>query len=215
MTRFTPDESASALLAPLGERLAAAAARLPPGPPLAITVGEVEGFYSLQGDRLVLSEALAGPALHHPAEDNGPLPPLDRWRRALGCVLEGLALAGLAAEADRPPGEQWFWRGAAIDAADRAAPELGLAGPDLARAVERADPGRWPRSGVAVLRAWADRGEDPRVRALAAIAGRLPDPDEWLALGHHILSAETGPARTLPVPLGRAPEAAASVASAL
>ena len=206
MARYTTDEAAAALLAPVAIRLNEAAARLPAGPSLRVAVGAVEGFYALDGDQLTLSAALAGPEVRHPAEVDGLLA-LDRWRRAVGCVLEGIALAALAAEAGRAAGAEWFWIGAAVDAADRAAPELGLAAPDLAVAVSACEPGRWPRSGVAVMRAWRAAGEDPWARALALIGGAGLEAGEWLSLGAQVLDPAARPSGVAAAPDGVLPAA--------
>src|SRR5690606_10949347 len=124
-----------------------------------------DGWSALDGARLTLSHRLEGPGLVHPDEAMGPVPPLDRWRRAAACVLEAVALLALARQVGRPPQRDWRWIGAAIDLADRAAPDLGLALPDLALAIRTGAPGRHPRAGVAALRAWRAFGEDPPRRA--------------------------------------------------
>ena len=207
MSRYTTDEAAAALLAPVAIRLSEAAERLPPGPRVSVTVGEVRGFYALSGDRLTLSSGLVGPDVYHPTEADDLLA-LDRWRRAVGSVLEGIALAALAASAGREAGPEWFWVGAAVDAADRAAPELGLAAPALARAVSACEPGRWPRSGVAVMRAWRSLGVDPWERTLALIGSELGSDlgsDEWLRLGAEVLDPAARPAGIAAAPDGIVP----------
>jgi hypothetical protein len=162
----------------------------------------VAGFARLEGAVLVLSEHLAGPEVRHPAEVEGPMPPLDRWRRALGCVLEALVLGSLAEEIGQPPREDWMWRGLAVDVADCALPEAGLALPDLALAIATGDPGTHPRAGVAVWRAVRARGDDPWVVARDWLGGRPPPPQEWLALGTWVLGS-SGIAPTLPIPVER------------
>ncbi|MBW1881601.1 MAG: hypothetical protein JRJ84_24855, partial [Deltaproteobacteria bacterium] len=151
---------------------------------------------------LVLSEHLAGPGMHHPDESDGPMPPLDRWRRALGCVLEALVLLSLAEEMGRAPREDWMWRGLAVDIADRAVPEAGLAQPDLALAVTTGDPGAHPRAGVAAWRAVRARGDVPWAVARRWLGDRPPEAEEWLALGSWVLGS-SGIASKLPIPVER------------
>lgn len=200
--RILPDERAEVLLAPVADVIRTGLDRLPPVPPLAVTVGPVDGPMRLDGGCIVLSERLEGPGLVHPDEPMGPVPPLDRWRRAAGCVLEGVALTGLARAVGRPPEADWRWIGAAAFLADRAAPDLGLALPDLALAVRTGAPGRHPRAGLAVLRAWQAFGEDPRRRILELLDGGVISEPEWLDIAHWVLSPEGAPA-ALPLPVDR------------
>jgi len=211
MKRIALDARSRFILDAVAEALAAGVERLPPGPDLRVTLGRVEGFARLEGGLLVLSERLAGPDLRHPDERDGPMPPLDRWRRALACVLEALVLRTLAEEIGQAPQEDWMWRGLAIEVTDRAVPEAGLAEPDLALAVATGDPGTHPRAGVAAWRAVRARGDDPWAVARQWLGGRPPGPEEWLALGTWVLGS-TGLASTLPIPVERVPAADIPVA---
>jgi len=197
MRRIAPDRRAEALLAPVAGPLGEALGRLPEGPSLAIRVGDAGGFARLEGDSLVVDAALEGPALTHPLESDGPLPPLDRWRRALASVLEGVVLRALAEAVGSEPGEDWRWRGIAVHLADRALPEAGLALPDLALALTTGAPGAHPRAGVAAYRAAEARGDDPWAAARAWVVAGC-DPDTWLALGARALGSG-GIAAELPV----------------
>ncbi|MCB9795814.1 MAG: hypothetical protein H6741_24220 [Alphaproteobacteria bacterium] len=199
---------AEALLAPVRSLLDEAAERLPAGPSLEVELGEVQGFAERAGARLTLSRALAGPALHHPDEPDGPLPPMDRWRRATGAVLEGLALAALEGSVGAPAGQDWRWQGAAIALADAAAPALQLATPDLALAIAQASPGQHPRAGAAIFLLLAAWGEAPE-EALARLLAAPPSPERWLHLGAATLDPEGPLAARLPItpprPARRAP----------
>src|SRR5687767_7850269 len=135
MLSLLPDDRAAELLRPVRPILDRALASMPDGPPLGVRVGALDPAagtlaprtYALQGDEVVLSDGLLGPGLSHPGEPIGPLPPMDRWRRACGGVLEAAALRELSRRSGLPVGDDWRWLGAAIFAADQLAPELGLA----------------------------------------------------------------------------------------
>ena len=126
------------------------------------------------------------------------MPPLDRWRRAAGCVLEAVAIRGLSDHIQRKPREDWRWRGAAIHVVDTLAPDLNLASPDIALAVNTGDVGAHPRAGVAVLRAWQAKGHDPMQRVQYLLGGGVISAEEWLGLGEWILDP-SGAAASLPV----------------
>ena len=192
------------LLEPVRALVDGGLSRLPSGPPMNVSLGEIEGFWHLDGRNLVLSDDLLGPGVHHPGERREPLPPLDRWRRAAGSVLEAASLLTLSARVQQAPGRDWVWVGASIYAADLVAPELGLAGPDVALAIETGSPGANPRGGVAVMWAWAQEGHDPIQRAHYLLDGGIVSTDEWLRLGTWILDAE-GAAGKLPVPIAPPP----------
>lgn len=200
--RVLPDDRAEVLLAPVADVIRAGLDRLPPVPPLEVELGPVAGQARLDGGRLVLSDRFEGPGLVHPDEAMGPMPPLDRWRRAAATVLESVALLALARQLGRPPERDWRWIGAAAHMADTAAPELGLALPDLALAIRTGSPGRHPRAGVAVMQAWAAFGDDPGRRIRQLLAGGVISEPEWLAVGRWVLSPE-GAAARLPVPVSR------------
>lgn len=192
------DPRLSTLFGPLGPLTDEAVSRLGPTPSLRVDLGDVPGFYRLDGEHLTLSEGL----LDGSAEPS--LLPLDRWRRALSCALEALALASLGQALGRAPGADWIWQGWAIDAADRAAPGLSLAAPDLALAVLSGDPGAHPRAGVAIQWAWRRLGEDPTARTIEMIQGEPPRPGTWLRLAARV-DAEDGPVALLPSSAGRPP----------
>jgi hypothetical protein len=192
------DDPAGALLAPVRDLVDRGLQRLGSSAAVRVSVGDPPGISGWADGGLVLSAGLLGPGLHHPAE--GAVLPLDRWRRAAAAVLEAAARSQLAARFGAPAGDDWRWVGAAAFLADRAAPELTLADPDVALAVETGDPGAHPRAGVAVMRAWAASGADPVARALGG--AELP-AEEWLALGRWVLSSGR---ESLPVPVGRPAE---------
>src|SRR6187455_585714 len=124
MRRIVVEASAEPLLEPVAGVLQGALERLPEGPPVRIAVGDVPGFFRLDGDTVILSAALAGPGLSHP--DEPAAYGLDRWRRALASVLEGVALRAIrAATGDRA--DDWRTIGLAAYVADRAVPEAALA----------------------------------------------------------------------------------------
>ncbi len=181
MSRLVVDAAGETLLEPVARILSAGLERLPPGPPLRIAVGGARGFAELDGEVLVLSAALAGPGMAHP--DEPALLGLDRWRRALSCVLEGVVLRALGGAGD------WRSVGLAVHLADRAVPEAGLAAPDLAIAFGTGDLGRRPRAGVAAYRAVAARGDDPWEVGQRWISDGV-DPDAFLALGVWALGAQ-------------------------
>ena len=83
------DPRLSTLFGPLGPLTDEAVSRLGHTPSLRVDLGDIPGFYRLDGEHLTLSEGL----LDGSAEPS--LLPLDRWRRALSCALEALALASL------------------------------------------------------------------------------------------------------------------------
>ncbi len=191
--RYQPEPEVAALLAPVRGALDQAAERLPVGPALLpVVLGEVETFWEVREDILVLDHHLAGPSLHHPEE--GPLP-LDRWRRSAGAVLEALAAAHLVAlgVTEKP---WWILRGAAVALAHRAWPELGLADSEIASARAWGDFTRHPRSGFA---AYLHAGTDPIEQALAWTE-TLPDAEAFLDLARWTLETD----HALPVPVGRA-----------
>lgn len=176
--------------------------------PSAIALGEVDaGFWRLDGDLLVLSADFEVEGASHPREPQTGAPPLDRWRRALMSVLEASATRELADATGAPPDlSAWGWAGFAAYEADRRAPGLGLAAPDLALAWAVGDLGACPRAGAAVMLAWRARGEDPGARARALVTGTPPAPDEWLALAAWMASSE-GLFPFLPVAVPRRPAA--------
>ncbi len=169
-------------------------------------MGPLVETHRLDGTTLTLSEALLGPALHHPAEPVQPLPPLDRWRRAAGAVLESSVLLAEAERVGAVPVDDWVWRGLALFQVERVAPALDLASPEIAQAVVSGDLGRHPRAGVAVMEAWEILGVEPIARARQVLEGSPVSASEWLRLGQLVLDLARGPARRLPVLVGRPPE---------
>jgi hypothetical protein len=156
-----------------------------------VRLGEVDGFWALDGATVVLSEGLLGPAMRHPVEVDEALG-LDRWRRAAASVLEAAELLSLARGLQAAPEWDWRWAGAVLDRVDRAVPELALADRDLALAVRTGDPGSNPRAGLAAIRALP--GDVDRL-----LGGELPAPAEWLAAGRWVFDPQAGP--SLPVPV--------------
>jgi hypothetical protein len=196
------DERAAALLAPVRDTVDRALLALGSQQPISVRVAEIPGIYAVDAGEVVLSAGLLGPALHHVQEPVGPVPAVDRWRRAAACVLEAAALRRMSAVTHLPVGADWRWVGAAIFAADRAAPELALAEPELALAVSTGDPGSQPRAGLAVLRAWEALGLEPLDQVRYLLTGGVLSAEEWLRIGAWVLSSAGG-AGSLPVPVAR------------
>ncbi|NCG20146.1 MAG: hypothetical protein GWP91_14145 [Rhodobacterales bacterium] len=198
MDRADIDEPTRALLTPVAALISHAVALLPPCPPLRIRVGDVPGFYRLEGRSLILSEHLVTAKVHHPEEPVRAMPPLDRWRRAAGSVLESVALLGMSKQLRRSPGRDWRWQGAAIDLVDQACPELELAQPDVAEAIRLGDPGRHPRTGVVVFRAWRHQGVPMAERRKYLLEGGVVSAKEWAEIGLWVMSG-LGAGAALPV----------------
>ncbi|MFT4626576.1 MAG: hypothetical protein ACI8PZ_005253 [Myxococcota bacterium] len=200
MAGLTIDRDARELLAPVEAVIADGLRELADDlPDLEVGIGDVPGTHQLDRHRLTLSTGLLGPGLHHPAEPVQPLPPMDRWRRAAGAVIESAALLVAARTLGRAPGRSWVWRGLAVHLADRAAPRLDLAAPELARAIVAGAPGRFPRSGVAVMRAWEAAGDDPVARSFQVLRGAPISAREWVQIGSWVMDLERGPGALLPV----------------
>ena len=204
MKHIDLDDRARVLLAPVAPLIEYCMEQLPRVPPLRIRVGECAGICELDGRNLVLSDGLEGPGTHHPAEPKTSMPPLDRWRRAAGSVLEAVATLGFSDHVRKLPGADWRWRGAAIHVVDALAPDLQLALPDIALAVNTANLADNPRGGIAVLRAWAAQGHDPLQRVQYLLGGGVISSQEWLLLGKWILDP-AGAAAALPVMCERPP----------
>ncbi|TVQ91068.1 MAG: hypothetical protein EA397_11270 [Deltaproteobacteria bacterium] len=192
MPVLKPDPQAEALLQPLSTVLAAGLDSLPNAPDARVRVSKTDGFFRIDlGDLpvIVLSEALLGPDMLHPAEAGRPFA-LDRWRRAVSALLEGLALLTLERDLGAPldPAD-WRVAGLAGLAADLACPDLQLALPDLVRAAAAPRPGSEPRAGVAVYRAAYALGEDPWALAKAWLSGPGPTVEDWLRYGRWVLGA--------------------------
>ncbi len=187
---------AQTLLEPVLAPLTAALGELPP-----IALGDVDGYYALDGPGIVLCTALAGPDVRHPHEPEGPLG-LDRWRRAASCVLEGAHRQALALDLNQPVGDDWAWSGLAQWTAHLAAPQMGLAWADLATARQHAQLGVHPRQGVAACWAMHQMGIDVSARIRRHLSGDAIDEAEWLALGRLVLGPEL--AAELPVPVAAA-----------
>lgn len=205
MVRWTPDERAERLLRPVRQQLDHAATLLPDAPPLRVEVGPVPdgAAWAATPGGVLLSEALEH-GVHALGDRDAPFG-LDRWRRAAASVLEAATTRELVRRAGRPPGEDWWWVGAAIHAADALAPDLGLAAPDLALAVGGGSPGAQPRAGAAVMRAWQAKGLDPIGQVVRLIHGGVLSGAEWAAIGRWVLATD-GLAASLPGPVARAPE---------
>jgi len=201
MLRILPTDDARALLQPVDDLLARALRLLPGGPPLRVSVApSAERMFRLQGDEVILDAALLGPGVHHPDEALGPVPPIDRWRRALASVLEAAALRELSRRLDRPPQlDDWRWVGAAVYAADAVAPDAGLALPDIAAGLASGDLVATPRAGVLAYLAWRQAGSDPVQQAQYLLEDGVVSAKEWLKLGGWVFDA-AGPGRRLPVP---------------
>lgn len=195
MAHLQLDPNAATLLTPVLQLLQEAADGMAGSFTLQVGLGHVDGFSAFEGDVWLLSEGLAGPEMHHPSEIEGL--ELDRWRRAMASVLEGIAWQHLIHELSVPRDRDGWWCGAAVALADEAAPSLGLAASahvqtlvtgDLAgrgasilfadvdvmeRAAQWAKEPPTPETLLGAL-AYALRPEGPRARLPLAVA--LPDP---------------------------------------
>lgn len=195
------DPRASVLLAPVRSIVETAAQLLPPAPTLHVTVGTTVGYAVREGDRLTLSAELEGPFVAHPDEESiGGLPPLDRWRRAAGEILEEAAVSGIEGAVGRMRSEDWRWVGLAMEMVDTVAPSLQWGLPGVALAVGTGAPGIEPRAGVAAMKAWRSRGVDPWHRVRDLLTGGVVSPSEWLELGRWVMAPE-GARALLPVPV--------------
>lgn len=201
-----PAQAVQALLEPLHQILHQGLARLPEGPEVQLRIGQVPGVSELEiGDEpaVILSHALTGPSMFHPAEEGQPFA-LDRWRRAASAVLEGVVIHGLRDRlGDSVQPQDWRVRGLAILLADEACPDLQLALPDLVRASSSLAPGADPRLGVAVYAAARALGQDPLDLALRWLTSSGPSPSDWLRFGRWVTGA--GLAARVGVPVEPAP----------
>lgn len=210
MVRWSPDERAARLLEPVRGVLDRAGQLLPDAPPLAISVGvlrDPDATWALSDpgtpvDGVTLSAQLEV-GIHHPVDAGRPFG-LDRWRRAAASVLEAAATRELSRRTGLPPGRDWRWVGGAVHAADAVAPELQLAGPDLALALETGSPGTRPRAGLAVMRAWVAAGVDPLRQVVYLLEGGVLSAAEWAKLGQWVFTQLPA---TLPGPVDRVTEA--------
>jgi hypothetical protein len=175
-------------------------ADLLPGSLPPVRSGTLSGRWALDGDTIVLPSWLDGPDPF--VQEHGPTPPIDRWRRALQAVHEASAALRFAAMWGIPYEPGWVWDGFLVDVADRALPGLGLADADVAAAIEGANPGMSPRTGVVVSRWWRTRGDDPATRTDAILRGAPLDREEWLAIGAWVFAVD-GAGAALPVQVTR------------
>lgn len=200
------DPRAAAVLDPVRGLVEGAAAQLPDAR-LEVTVGPVGGFGERHGGILVLSDLLAGPDVHHPDEAEGPLPRVDRWRRAACTVLEHAALLGIQGSCGMPEPEEpdWRWTGLALYMLDVVCPALQAGHEGLALAIETGAPGIWPRAGVAVMHGLAAFGTDPWPFVMQLLDGGVISAPQWLELGRWVFDPAGAPAR-LPIPVTRVGE---------
>lgn len=186
------DEDCARLLSPVRDVLDAALARIPSARTVDVSMGTTTGFWDLRQGTVVLSRAFATDALHHPDEMADVLPPLDRWRRAAACVLEGASTLELAHRLNRKPANDWRWMGAAIYAAHQLAPDLGTAIVDLITALRTGCPGQHPRAGYAVMRAYKALGHKPMEQMRYLLCGGVVSAQEWAKLGDWLFSSDGG-----------------------
>jgi hypothetical protein len=202
MRKLLPDPDVSDLVAPVADLLARGLRLLPGGPAVAVRLGPTDGFYALQGQTVILSEALAGEAVYHPAERDDE-PRLDRWRRALSSILEGVSLLELSRRVGRPADlSDWRWVGAGVYAADAVTPDAGLALPDIAAGLAAGDLVACPRAGVLPYLGWRQQGSDPVQQAQYLLDGGIVSPPEWVRLAAWFVDPR-GPVQRLPVPVPR------------
>ncbi|MCK6506511.1 hypothetical protein L6R53_24580 [Myxococcota bacterium] len=211
MTLSWPDDPAwQALAAPLRPVLDAALATLSLRPSVlpAIVPGLPGGPRPTPG-ALPLDPALLGPGPWHPddldwARAHPHLAPLalDRWRRAAGLILEGLALRALDERVGAPLPMAWWTLGPAAEAVDRADPSLGWLWPELAMLLAHPEEGlaAAPRRAAWLVR-WFRQTGRPWVPGERPT---LTDPD-WAAFGAWLDDLARGPGGSCPVPLERGP----------
>ncbi|RME24855.1 MAG: hypothetical protein D6798_10210 [Deltaproteobacteria bacterium] len=206
--RWPDDEAWAALAGPLRAVLEPAIARLALRPTELPPVVEARaGEVGLTPRGIALDRALLGPGTRHPLDEAwaaahpavASLAP-DRWRRAAGLVLEGIAFAGLQEEIGAPLPRTWWTLGPAAEAVDRAAPELGWLWPEAADLLLHPEVGlsAAPRRGAWLVRWARQAGRDWP-------AGERPalDDDDWAAFGAWVDDLGHGPAAGCPVPLTR------------
>jgi hypothetical protein len=214
--RFPDDARWPALFAPVSTVLTRALERLDPRPEILppLIAGTPGVLVEVQPDGIALDPSLVDPTegnrhpvdaawiARMPEEVHGLA--LDRWRRAAGAVLEGVALAATP-EAGLPeddglrkdPSAPHWWRAAcAAEAADLAAPELGLLWPALADWLAT------PERGVdddAYRGAWFVRWR----RVTAGPMWIVHEPETWLAFGAWLYE-HAAPSAPLPLPVASA-----------
>lgn len=206
-----PDETAWQTLAdplrsvldPALERLSLRPLTLPP------VVAAEPGGARVGAAGIRLDPALLGPGTWHPddldwAEGHPHLAALalDRWRRAAGLVLEGVALAALHEGVGAPLPDTWWTIGPAAEAVDRAVPELGWLWPEAADMLFHPEIGMMaePRRAAWLVR-WFRQTDRPWP------LGERPDlaDADWSAFGAWLEDLSHGPAAGCPVPLLRGP----------
>ena len=125
---------------------------------------------------------------------------LDRWRRAAGLVLEGVFLAGLRERIGADLPHAWWTVGAAAEAVDRAAPELGWLWPEAADLLLCPEVGlsAAPRRAGWLFRWLNHEGGTWQL-------GERPELDEatWAGFGAWLEDLSHGPAAGSPVSLSR------------
>lgn len=200
----------AALFSPLRPLLSAALDRLSLKPAvLPPVVVADDGRIGLTRRGIALDPALLGPAARLPDDDAWAAADpavaalaLDRWRRAAGAVLEGVALAGIAEELGGPAPATWWVLGPAAEAVDRAAPELGWLWPEAADLVRRPEVplDQAPRRAGWLVRWWRQQG-------LPWVVGERPDldPARWDAFGAWLDDPAHGPLSQAPAPIERGP----------
>jgi hypothetical protein len=174
--RWPDDPAWNALMTPISPLLERALARLEVE--FDLEWGDADGAVRSER-RIVLDRRLLAASPWHPvdaawreaAEDAAPLA-IDRWRRAAGAIL--------AAANEGSEGPEWWRRGVAVEAADHAAPELGLLWPALA------DWYRAPETGAdtAEKAAWFVRWR----RLEGQTRWAAPTEAEWMAFGAWLFS---------------------------
>ena len=192
--------------------LAPALAAAPPGRTLVLREGSLDSPpLTLTRQGLILTPSLLGPDVYtgtdqHWLTQTGPaLAPLalDRWRRCIGLILEGIRLHRLAEQLGVSPDAlplAWWTVGAVADEVDRAAPQLGwlwqeaaglLMQPEVSMAAQ-------PRRG-----AWFFRWRRLQGKPLPLTGATPPrlDPQEWAAFGQWCRDLQSGPAASAPLPI--------------
>jgi hypothetical protein len=177
----------NALFNPIAGVLERAAARLDPRPSVVPPpIGPGEGQFPIPGELLedvVYAASDAAWRDRAPPEIQALAP--DRWRRAAGEVLVPFAASAMPEE----PGAPLCWQGArAMEAVDRAAPELGILWQPLA------DELRGSEAQHAARARWAWF-----IRWRRSPTWAPPSPDEWLAFGRWLFDPVEGPASGAPV----------------
>lgn len=186
------DPAWTALLQPVAGVVEAGAARLRLRP------GQLDAWPVLPEDLLVPGAYAPGDQAWLEVNPDLAALALDRWRRAAGLLLEGLALAGLEEEVGAPLPRAWWTLGPAAEAVDVASPELGWLWPEAADLLRR------PELGLAAAprrAAWLVRWFRASGRPWPLGERPVLHSDDWEQFGAWLHDPVHGPSALAPSPL--------------